>query len=85
LKGSIVKKRTEIPPPKDQERRLSVAEADAFEESLRLAAGAYYEVEEIKPPKQKSWLENKPPGIIRRFEAMRNKLLPGVKYKKKMS
>jgi len=67
-------------PLKEQGQELSVAEVDELERDLRLAAGGYYEVYPKKPLEQKGWLQNGPPGIVRRFNVLRDILLP-VKHR----
>lgn len=63
----------------DQKKELSETEVGELEKNLRCAAGGYYEAYPEKSLGQKGWLQNKPPGIVRRF---RDILLPDVKHKK---
>ena len=69
-------------PPKSEQRELSVDEVDTLEGNLRLAAGAFYEIDEIPPPEEKAWWHNNPPGIVRRFRSMQDALLPPRKHRK---
>ncbi|MEK7144607.1 MAG: hypothetical protein AAB794_02000 [Patescibacteria group bacterium] len=60
------------------------AEVEALERRLRLAASAYYEESPAQKPRETTWLFNKPPGIIRRFQEFSRVLLPTGKYKKRV-
>ena len=69
------------PSPKAPEPLPSKIDIDKLEKSLRAAVGGYYEAYPVQRTEvQKSWLERKNPGILKRFREMRDRVLP--KHKK---